>query len=358
MTRILVVRLKAIGDLLLSTAFLRALRKARPQAEIHLLTTRSCEPVVRHSPRIDRVLLHPEPGASWGERLRFFRDLRSARYGQVFDLGATPRSAWITLATGAPERIGFDFRIRKWAFTCPVPRNRVRKFQSLVVMDLLKPLGIPGDGDATELFLGPEEEEWARRYFGSPPVSELGRRIGINPTGTWPSKRWPEGLWRETAVLIHGKMGVKPILFGGPDDDALLASVREGIEDKTLVKPSTTLLEAAAFIAGLDVLLGSDGTPQHLAQALGTPSLTLWGPGWGLGWTKPSDPRHRYLQNFLDCGPCDRTRCPYPEEAGRAPHTRRECLTRWSPSAVVEALQRLLDATSGRRRMSSRAVEQ
>jgi ADP-heptose:LPS heptosyltransferase len=111
-----------------------------------------------------------------------------------------------------------------------------------------------------------------------------------------------------------------------------------------VVKPETTLLQAAAFVSHLDLLIGNDGTPQHFAQAFGTKSLTLCGPHWGMSWTKPGDKRHRYLQHFLDCGPCDLNVCPFPKEKGTAAHVHQECLVKITPERILDVTREMLKA--------------
>ena len=96
----------------------------------------------------------------------------------------------------------------------------------------------------------------------------------------------------------------------------------------------------------MDLLIGNDGTPQHMAQARGVKSLTLCGPHWGLSWTKPQDPRHRYLQHFLDCGPCDLNLCPFPNREGAAPHVHQECLLKITPPMVLQTAREMLGISS------------
>ena len=342
--RILLIRLKGIGDVILSTPLFRALRKKFPAAEIHLLTRSFCEPVARHNPHLDRVLVHPEKNAPFRKKISFFWALRTARYDWVLDLAAEPRSAWLTLATGAPLRAGYAFRVRKWAFNRPIPKNKVRKYQAEVNLDILRALGVEDDGNQTEIFLSREDQAWAEEIWGRPEFKSLKWKVGLNPTGSWPSKRWPAAYWRELIGKIHGTWGVRPILLGAPGDGPLLDEVRTGLEAETLLKPETTLPQAAAFISKLDLLIGNDGTPQHLAQAFGVKSLTICGPHWGLSWTKPDDARHLYLQRFLDCGPCDLNVCPFPRERGKDKHIHQECLLEITPGMVFQAAQRMLEA--------------
>ncbi len=334
----------------MATPVLRALRKAFPAAEIHFSTYASNEPLLRYNPYLDHLAVYPEITSSLTEKLKFLWGVRRERYDWVFDLEATPRSAWLALATGAAERVGYAFRVRKWAFTQRVPKNQVRRFQSDVCLSLIRHMGVPDDGLKTELFLGPEEKAWAKDYFNQPELSQQRWRIGLNPTGAWTSKQWPVERWRQLILLLHENLGIKPLLFWGPGSESLAHEITRGLEDRVILKPETTLLQAAAFVSGLNLLIGSDGTPQHMAQALGTPSLTLWGPGWGIGWTLPGDPRHRYLQHFLDCGPCDHTLCPFPERPvgisgfspSGSPHYHRECMDRLTPQMVLDLARQML----------------
>src|SRR5690348_5133538 len=114
------------------------------------------------------------------------------------------------------------------------------------------------------------------------------------------------------------------------------------MEEKVLEMSKAGLLEASAFISQLDLLIDNDGTPQHIAQVFGVKSLTLCGPHWGIGWTKPKDPRHRLLQHFLHCGPCDKNVCPFSSQEGVDRHVHQECLLKIAPSFVLKSAQEIL----------------
>ena len=348
--KILVIRLQGVGDVILATPTVRALRKSFPEAQIHFLTYPINEPLLRHNPHLDRIILHPKKKAPLLDKIRLIRGLRRERYDWVIDLAATPRTAWLTLFTGAPVRVGYAFRVRKWAFTFRVPKNQVRRFQADVCLTLIRHLGVADDGLQTEIMLGGEEKDWAKAYFENPAVAAPRWKIALNPTGAWTAKQWPVTRWRELIPLLNKSLGIKPILFWGPGSEKLVQDITHGLEDQIILMPDSNLLQAGAFIARLDLLIGTDGTPQHMAQALGTRSLTLWGPGWGIGWTLPNDPRHRALQHFLDCGPCDKMVCPFPERTDGpagfpppgSPHYQRECLDRITPEEVLAAAKEML----------------
>ena len=340
--KILLIRLKGIGDVILSTPLVRALRKAFPQAKIDFLTRSFCAPILKNNPYLNRTLVHPEKSAPAGELLQFIGSLRDAQYDWVLDLAAEPRSAWLTLATGSPLRAGYAFRFRKWAFTHKIPKNKTRKYQVEVNLDILRALGIADNGIQTDIVLEDGERKWARDAWEELGAkAALGKKIGLNPTGMWSSKRWPADHWRRLAVLLNDKLGVKPVLLGSPGDKELLDEVEWGIAGKVLRMPGTDLRRAAAFVSQMDLLIGNDGTPQHLAQAFNVKSLTLYGPHWGLSWTKPGI-RHRYLQHFLDCGPCDLNVCPFPKVQGAAPHVHQECLVKLTPEKVLASAQEML----------------
>jgi len=340
--RILLIRLKGIGDVILSTPLFRALKKKYPSAQIDLVTRALCEPIVRHNPYLNRVIIYPEKPASLGQMAQFVTRLRGEKYDWVIDLAAEPRSAWLTFFTGAPLRGGYAFHLRQWAFNRRIPKNKIRKYQAEVNLDIIRALGVPDQGNQTEIILDQDDKNWAEQYFARTEIKNLKFRVGLNPTGTWPSKRWLSAYWKELIKLINKELGVKPILISGPGEEGLIEEIRAGVEDLSLVKPPTTLSQAAAFVSHLDLLIGNDGTPQHLAQAFGTKSLTLCGPHWGMSWTKPGDMRHRYLQYFLDCGPCDLNVCPFPPKAENGGHVHQECLVKITPQTVMGVLKEML----------------
>ena len=120
------MRLRLIGDVVFTTPLIRALRRAHPEARITYLVEREAAPVVRNNPHLDEVIVAPRTRGARRitDDLALARRLRRERFDLVLDLHGGPRSAWLTWATGAPERIGYDITGRRWMYTRIAPRAR------------------------------------------------------------------------------------------------------------------------------------------------------------------------------------------------------------------------------------------
>lgn len=333
--------------MLLCSPAARALKKNYPEAEIHVASEPLPAEVWRGNPYVDRVVIFPGRKASFREQAAFFLELRKNRYDWVFDFLGNPRSAWMTLASGAPVRVGFAFRVRRWVYTHPVLPNRVRRYQGEVNLLLLRRLGISDDGAHPDLFLEEGETKWARRILAQAGFFEKKPLVAFNVSGSWSAKRWPRGNWRRLLELWRAEKRPPVLLLWGPGDEERVEWIREGLEETVRAAPPLSLRNLAAVIRHVDLLVGNDGAPQHFAQALGVPTLTLFGPTWGLSWCLPADRRHVFLQHFLDCGPCDRTVCPHAQRASVSGYRERECLLRLSPKEVLQKVKCLLKEVAG-----------
>ena len=128
--RILLIRLRLIGDVVFTTPLIRALRRAYPDAWIAYLVEREAAPVVEHNPHVDEVVIAPRTRGARriADDLALARRLRRERFDLVLDLHGGPRSAWLTWASGAGERVGYDIKGRRWMYTRVVHRPREQGF--------------------------------------------------------------------------------------------------------------------------------------------------------------------------------------------------------------------------------------
>ncbi len=313
--RILVIRRKALGDVLVTLPAVQHLAAAFPDARLDLVVDRPYAPLLQNLAHgLEVVAWPPTTGAGpWLGRLR------AAGYDLVLDYLGSPRTALWTALCGAPLRIGYDLPLRRWAYNLRVARNRagargVVQFAGEAFLDPLRALGLApppwrpgaaaGSAPAAEAGLGPAYRDWAAAWR-----REIRPRAALMFSATWPAKAWPA---REGAALYRRleAAGLAPILVTGPGDQALAAALREAAPDARFAPP-TTLPELADLVAGCAVFVGTDNGARHLAALLGLPTVTVFGPTDPRGWN-PDDPRHVAVTQPVPCAPCDLTRCPVP----------------------------------------------
>ncbi len=291
--RVLVVQQKRVGDVLLCTPLLRALRADWPERRIAFLTEASNGPLLHGNPNCDAILtIPPSMGLADWSRLR--TALRQEHPGVVVDLSGTPRSCVITWLSGAPVRVGFRVRLpRRWVYNIAETPDR-SKYTVDRRLDLLRAIGIAARGFETELFLTAEERRDAAGLLeraGFPSGAPL---LAVAPTSRKGSKRWsPEG-FASLALWAHEELHAEILLLRGPGEEEQEDEVRRILPfrvprlDRT---PSLRIL--AALIERSRVLVANDGGPKHLAAAIGVQTVTVFVSTGPASWHPPGDPRHK-----------------------------------------------------------------
>ena len=309
--RILVIRRKAIGDVLVSMAVPRALRRRWPAAELTLVVDRFAAPVVEGSPHVDHLLVYDRKAQSQGrpeERLAAFgawiERLRATKADLTVDLMGTPQTALWTRVSGAPERVGPDKRWRRWAYTRVVDRPRIEGFAGERFLDWVRALEVdPGPWTPTPVPRDDGLDRAADEGLGT-----RHPRVILNPSATWSAKAWPTAHFAELARrLREGGVGAVFVAWG-PGEEALRDQVVSGSGGAAEAMPPTTLPELAAWLARADLLVTTDSGPKHLAVGEGTPTLTLFGSTNPVGW-QPPGAQHRWLTHPADCHPCNLLEC-------------------------------------------------
>lgn len=333
MKRILVMRFRALGDVLLGTPLLAALRTAYPAARIDYLVDDTLAPLVEGSPVLDRVLAYPRRARPrWLSDLRWGLRLRRERYDLVLDLQGSTTSALFTLLSGAPRRHGYRVRHRHFFYTEKAPRvwpaERGRPYAPVNHFLLVDSLGIaPGSLDL-RLPPAPAEER-------NPLPPGDGPSLLVAPGATWTSKQWPPSHYAEVACTLLAE-GWRVTLLGGPSEQALLGEI--AARSGAAVLASTDIATLLAAVRHADLLLSTDSGARHVAVGVGTPSLALFGPSDPSIWSV-DDPRHPLLRLPLDCSPCSLTRCPL---AGHP------CMNDLTPQEVSARLRAMLGKDGAR----------
>jgi ADP-heptose:LPS heptosyltransferase len=316
--RILVSRLRQIGDVILSLPLVDALHARFPEARIDYLAEEGpAEAAVGH-PAITTVHATPAKGrgllpAPW----RVLRALRAANYDWVIDLYGNPRSAILAAWTSAPIRVGPMRRARRHFYSHHIPV--VREPLSAVSHHLLAlhALGVDAEASAPRLYLSAAEEAAGRdllaeriRSSSGPGDSGGGPCIGLHVGNRWSAKRWPE---ERFAALLRAlsKSGCRPVVLAGPGEEELAKRVARAVPPTGVgVVAGLPLRLYWGVLASLDVLVTNDGSPLHAGPALGVPTVGILGPTVPEIWF-PYDARlgHQLLCKDIWCRPCHRHEC-------------------------------------------------
>ncbi|MDD3148452.1 MAG: glycosyltransferase family 9 protein, partial [Candidatus Riflebacteria bacterium] len=206
------------------------------------------------------------------------RDIRRCRFTQLFDLFANPRTALISLLSGIKNRYGFDYRVRRHAYTRTFAPTNPNRHLMLLFGEFFSHFGIDGELSFPDLVFPSEvcsraAKSIEKTYDGLRPL------LGINPHTTYPSKAWPEEYWVEFIKLWHEKTGRPVMVTWGPGErEAAEAIVTAAGQKCAFIHEPVKIDEFAALLASLDLFLTADTGPMNIAWAVNTPTVALFGP--------------------------------------------------------------------------------
>jgi exopolysaccharide biosynthesis WecB/TagA/CpsF family protein len=340
--RFIIVQLADIGDLVLSTPALAALREAHPDAHITLLTTTHAVPVIP-SGLVDRVLTlerrtFDHPLRMFHPRtLRLLWRLREGGQAQAivffhhFTLRlGTFKFVWIALLSGVQQRVGLQ-NGRGWFLTQSIPDEGFgARHQAQYWLDLVGVLGAPTTPRAAQV---------ARESDPLPP--KQGLRIVIHPGsgGYSLARRWDVVGFARVADQLATAHDAEIVLVGSANDggEAIRAQMKTRVHDLT---GKTTLPQLAAVLQAADLFIGADSGVMHLAAAVGTPVAAIFGPSNADAWS-PWSPggRVRILRSAPPCSPCMYVEHSIGLRQGCAART---CMKMVTPEQVIAAVEQLL----------------
>jgi predicted lipopolysaccharide heptosyltransferase III len=310
---VLVVKLRYIGDVLLSTPVFRGLREAFPRVTTTALVNAGTEEVLLHNPDVDEVLVVDRlagktgsRGRRWAEQLRLVRRLREGRFDLALDLTDGDRAAFLTWASGARVRVGFnrEERFRGRAYHWVVPAWSGRRHAVEADLEALRTLGLQVRAVAPTLGLPPEAEAAADGLLARKGVARNRDLILIHPGARWWFKAWPPERFAALADAIEEELGAQALIAGGPGDVATVEAIRRQMRRPAIsLAGETSVLQLAVVLKRCRLFVGNDNGPMHVAAAVGTPVVALFGPTDPAEWG-PWGEGHVVLYKGLDCREC------------------------------------------------------
>lgn len=293
--RVVVVKPCCLGDLLLATPAIAALRRAFPKARITVATGSWSRPVVDGSPDVDDVIEVSAVVRGPGELLELIRQLRWGRYDAALVLDRSPMVSLAAFLAGIPVRAGLNSAGRGFSLTHPVSTSPVRHEAQLyveVVRAIAPNAGMPG----LRFWPADDDVAWARDALGTArewvAVHPGG---GVNPGSTLIGKRWPaERFQAITERLLKAGLGV--VVVGGPGEEL-------GVPGALDLVGRTTFGQLGAVLTRCRLFVGNDTGPMHLAVAAGTPVVAIFGPSSPEVYG-PRSGRSRVIHHGEHCSRC------------------------------------------------------
>ncbi len=303
---ILVIKLRAIGDVLLSTVVLPFLRHEFPDARIDFLCEIPAAGVVQGNPHINNVLVFDSKSEN-GLSLIF--RIRRGSYDLVIDLFGNPRSAIVTLLSGARHRVGYRFSWRQYCYSVVVNPRGGEVHNAEFNLDALRALNIPVGSQEPYFPLGAEARLFADEFIR---VNNLEHSflLAINAGGGWYTKRWRADSYASLLRRCCEEFDLRAVLIWGPGEVDAVRAIAGKVGQGAVITPPTTIPQLGAILQRCTMMVTNDSGPMHIASAVGVPVVAIFGPT-NPRFQGPLSPRSEVVRKEeLDCLGCNLTACP------------------------------------------------
>jgi heptosyltransferase I len=293
---IAIVKLSSLGDVIHALPVAHALRAAFPRGRLTWLVEARESAVLRDHPDLDavvsvdtrrwrRLLRSPRGAIAVTRELgRLWARFRRERFDAVLDLQGLLKSGLLTALSGASLRIGFVSSCCREPMSAVFTNRRVRPARARrhaveQYLALLEPLGVHVDTPVFSIPIRPAAEASIDDFFAAWGLKPRDRVVALNPGAARAEKRWPVPHFRALAERLHAETGARILVVWGPDELPAARAIQSGLTAaRTLLAPPTDLDELGALFRRCSLVVAGDTGPLHLAAALGTPAIGLYGP--------------------------------------------------------------------------------
>lgn len=338
---LLIVKLSAVGDVIHTLPSLAALRRLYPEAHITWLVEEGASDLIAGHPYLDRVLVSKRK--TWLKDLRrgrgvrrtlkevktFLEDLRDRPYDIVIDFHGLLKSAFLVFLARGKRKLGYDSlqEMSGWFYNEKIFED-MGKHAILRYLDFVVHLG--GDPENPEFHVPVSEENRTRvdRLLGERGIGPGDPFVAVNPVAYWDTKLWETEKFGELCRRMAGDLGT-PVVLTGSRGDGILREISEGCPEAVNLAGETTLRDLAEIYGRARLVVTTDSGPMHLAAAMGTPAVALFGPT-DPRRTGPFGENHVVIRKDLPCSPCLLKKCE-----------RRACMKEITVAEVLEAVRDL-----------------
>jgi heptosyltransferase-3 len=368
--KILVIKFRHIGDVLLTIPAIKALKETFPDASISVIVNSGTEDVLTGIPFINEVMVfdrsvkNMHPGKRYMKELVLLKKIRSKGFDMTVALTKGDRAAIMSFLSGARYRLaanpGKKGIIGKRYLYTHLARIDKQKHMVLQNLDVVGYFGITTDNKEIDFFIPRDEEFKVKKIFKQYNIKKNDHVVHVHTTSRWLFKCWKDEYIAEVVNWLINN-GLKVVVTSAPDDKELKKAKKilslvgdrpacpESVVGDSMAEPvnlgqslldlcgKTSIKELAAISKASDLFIGIDSAPMHIAAAVGTPVIALFGPTEESLWG-PFGSEHIVISKNLSCKPCKKGMCdgiPL-----------RECMTAIKPDDVKKAISRVLKSFS------------
>ena len=312
--RILVIKLDHIGDVLLATPVFSNLRRVYPNAELHALTGAWSRVVLEKHPDVNNVVEYNSPAfcrtgqpTSLRETFKLYRQLRRQKYGLIVELRSDWRTVWFAFLRLTPKRlsraalqVANKLGFAQFSGTHETTRN----------LDVLRQAGIPTPVQTAIFSVTTEDKKWASDFLATYQIDRQHPLIAIHPGSPIALKRWLPERYAELADWLIAQKRAQILFVGVKDEIPITTEIQALMRGESInIAGKTTLIQLASILPTCNVFIGNDSGPMHLAAAVGTQTIGLYGPGDPTRFG-PAGAKCQTIQRKSDC-PCLGPVCRY-----------------------------------------------
>lgn len=335
--KVLVIRLRSIGDTVLATPALLTLRRFLPQAKIEILLEDWVAPVLERSPLVDRVITIPKQSRT--ARARLARELHRTKYDVVYNLHGGTTATFLTRATGAPYRVGFGHYqyARLHNHVAPSPQEIWQRQDLHSVEQQLALIGWTGvpvtDRPGTQLAVSEPAVRSIAAKLAAKKIKEDQPLALIHPAAALETKQWATESFARVAEAV-AERGLTPVAIVSPGERLLLEVLQKQSHTTVAGLADLSLPEVTALAARARLFIGNDSGIAHIAAATGTPSVVIFGSSNLTHWRPWTAGPSEVIREELECQPCHGYFC--------AKFDQPQCILRVPVERVVGAIDRIL----------------
>ncbi len=338
--KILIIRLSSLGDVILTTPVIAALKAKFPHSELFFLTKAGYGDLLRNDPRIFSLVEFDPGGRHRGLSgfMRLISELRSCDFDLLVDLHANLRSFLVRHLV--KSRVKLKYR-KRWLRRLLMVHFKFLKTRPVSTvnsyLEVLKQLNVNPTENRILVFLNPEDVDFLDHFLLEQRVKKDDIVVGVHPGAKWETKRWNEEKFARVCQSLVEKLGCKIVLLGDADEAKLVQLIGKDIPTERLVKTiGLPLGRVMSLIKRCDCFITNDSGPMHIASALRVPVVAIFGPTHPKLGFSPSGSRNVVLCADGKCSPCSL------HGEKRCSKKSRFCMDLIEPDMVIEAVERLL----------------